>query len=347
MGRNVIILIVVVLVLLVGLGGAGLFLLTQVGGGSETADSGTSGGGFSVLPQEEAEPEEVQERNISVIAAAVDIDANTVLDDGELLTEVQIPESEFEDSPNNFATNINDVQGRLLTVPVSANDPINPALLATPGLSQQIPPADDGEDVRPKAYPVEVNSLAGVADQIRVGDFVDVVATISIEGYVQVTPSRIESVIDTSTKTVVQRAEVLRILRPRNPQEAETEQRGAQQASAPGEDPANPQEAQQRQAAEEVEELPTTITPGSWIVVLAVTGQEAEILQHIDQSSRVRSINSEGEATQNVETNYSLVLRGAGDDELEDTTGVTLELLVDEYGVPNPFVPVPVFPDAP
>ncbi len=346
MGRNVIILIVVVLVLLVSLGGAGLFLLTQIGG-SETAGDGASGGGFSVLPQEEAEPEEAQERNISVIAAAVDIDENTVLDDSELLTEVQIPESDFEDSPNNYAININDVQGRLLTVPVSANDPINPALLATPGLSQQIPPADDGEDVRPKAYPIEVNSLAGVADQIRVGDFVDVVATISIEGYVQVTPSRIESVIDTSTKTVVQRAEVLRILRPRNPQEEGAEQPGAQQASAPGEDPASPQEAQQRRSAAEVEELPTTITPGSWLVVLAVTGQEAEILQHIDQSSRVRSINSEGDTTQSVETNYALVLRGADDAELEDTTGITLEILVDEYGVPNPFVPVPVFPDAP
>jgi pilus assembly protein CpaB len=298
MNRGIIIVVVGFIVLLLAAAGGAFFLLQQGGVGSIG---------------EQPQPTATEEPSVSVIAAAIDIEANSIITDTETaLTELSIRESQFD--PNRYITNPLDVRGKQVIRQINANEVIQPSDLIEPGLSQQIPPADEEDEPAPKAYPLEVDALAGVADQLVPGDFVDVVTTYSVEQYIQVTPGRIETQTYRTTKTVIQRAEVLRIVRPPRP-----EDESAEDASAPGEDVEVDERGRPVQPGQG-EGGPSTITQGNWIVVLAVTNQEAEVLEY----------------TQNVESDTTLVLRGSDDEEIEDTLGATLSILFGEFDVPIP-----------
>jgi pilus assembly protein CpaB len=272
------------------------------------------GGGIGPI-SEQPGPTPTEEPSVSVIAAAIDIEANSIITDTETaLTELSIRESQY--SPDAYITNPLDVQGKQVVRQINANSVIRPNDLIEPGLSQQIPPADEEDEPDPKAYPLEIDALSGVADQLVPGDFVDIITTYAIEQYIQVTPDRIETQIYHTTKTVIQRAEVLRIVRPPR-QEGEGE---GQQGAQPGAD-VQPEAGGAAAQPEQEGGGPTTITPGTWIVVLALTDQEAEVLEY----------------TQNVEgTDTTLVLRGSDDEEIEDTLGATLSILYGEFDVPIP-----------
>jgi pilus assembly protein CpaB len=300
MNRGIIIVVVGFVVLLLAAAGGVFFLFQQGGGGI-----GPIG--------EQPRPTATEEPSVPVLAAAIDIEANSIITDTETaLTELSIRESQY--NPNDYVTNPLDVQGKQVVRQINANSVIRPSDLIVPGLSQQIPPADEEDEPDPKAYPLEVDALAGVADQIVPGDSVDIVTTYAVEQYIQVTEDRIETRIYHTTKTVVQRAEVLRIVRPARPQ-AE----GEEEAPPPGSDVEQNTSGSGRQQQEEGGG-PTTITQGTWIVVLALTDQEAEVLEY----------------TQNVESDTTLVLRSSDDDEIEDTLGVTLSILFGEFDVPVP-----------
>ncbi len=333
MGRRIVV-ILVILIILLAVGGAAALLvlnpeaLESVGGGQPT-------------------PEPTEEPSVSVIIAAIDIDAGTVITDTATYLDTQpIPESDYNNRSSEFLTSVQDVQNMLLTTDLAAGRPILASNLTIPGLSQRVPEADDPDEPRPKAYPLEVNSLTGVADQIQEGDFVDVVATYPIDRFVQITETRIEPVTFYSTKTIVQRAEVLRVVRP--PVDAPSEE----DAPAPGEDVQQPEQGAEPQVDEAGRPIrPTqaqtgeggaaTITPGTWIVVLAVTAQEAEALEYSDRVTQlVDPFTGESEA------DIALILRGADDDEDETTLGATLQILYSDFDVPVPGpVIFPLFED--
>jgi pilus assembly protein CpaB len=311
MASRIIIIVVVLVLLLAAAGGAAFFLL----GGQQPGETGGQGG------QQQEEPEE--EPGVPVIIAAIDIPANTVITDTEtLLTEQEIPESDFEDNSSQYLTSMLEIEDKLLTRSVNAGRPILRNDLITPGLSRQIPPADDEDEPAPKAYPLEVDNLSGVADQITPGDFVDVIATYGLEQYIAVTEDRIETSTFYTTKTVVQQAEVLRIIRPASGAPSEE---GAE--TAPGADVQPPPE--EPQVDEQGRPIPPNeaagagnITQGTWTIILAVSNQEAEVLQY----TRNELLASE----------YALALRSADDDEIEDTLGVTLNILYRDFDVPVP-----------
>ena len=182
---------------------------------------------------------------------------------------------------------------------------------------------------RDKAYPFLVNNLSGVADQIKPGDFVDVVATFSLPRPVaRVIPAEGEQATETgplvavenqqllSTKTLLQRAQVLRIVRPPVPTEP-TPEGGSSTGVAVDETGAvvGP--------GGELATTGSTIAPGSWMLVLALNDQEAELLEFA-LASNARVV---------------LVLRGAGDNAFEPTIGATLDLLISEFGLPLPEPP--------
>ncbi len=73
----------------------------------------------------------------------------------------------------------------------------------------------------------------------------------------------------------------------------------------------------------ELETTGGTITPGSWMLVLALNDQEAELMEFALAS----------------DARVVLVLRGAGDDAFEPTIGTTLDLLISEFGLPMPEPP--------
>lgn len=263
-----------------------------------------------------------------VVVARIDIPANTVLTDTEtFLTIDDMPEPDFNAQPGQFFTSFADLQNMLTVRPILANEPIRKVDVTEGGLSLLLPTAEPDQP-RPKAIPFQVGNLTGVADLIKPGDFVDLIVTFELEK-VYVRP-RLESdpnnpggfritfvdatFVDATTKTLIQNVQVMRLLRQRVEEEGGTPTPEA--AAAPATGPESPQAATGGAPAGSGD----TFVPGNWLLILAVTDQEAEIIRYSLQRS----------------VGMALVLRGRDDTAVEDTTGVTLSILVSQFGLPEP-----------
>ncbi len=266
-----------------------------------------------------------------VVAALVDIPSNTVLTETEtFLTVMNIPEADYEANANQYFINFGELTNKLTLRPIAANEPITRDAVTDAGLSLQIPTAAPNEP-RPKAYPFQVNNLTGVADQIKPGDFVDVIGSFSVtqpflrpgvDDQGQPTIKE-QEVTGQTTKTLVQNVQVLQIQRPQPAPEGTPTPEGAP-AEGPPQTDASGQPVGQGQAASEANSL----RQGNWVLILAVTDQEAEVIKYsLEQGVGV-----------------TLVLRGRDDTAIETTTGATLDLLISQFGLP---LPQPVAPSTP
>jgi pilus assembly protein CpaB len=272
------------------------------------------------------------EPRISIIVARGDIPANTIFSDTEtFITTEEIPESQFTDQ---YFTNRSELLNMVTVRQIQANERISKADVIEGGLSLLIPTALPDQPSR-KAVPYQVNTLTGVADQITPGDFVDMIATFTIERFYlrpglqldaanqtySVTFTE-DSFVDASTKTLLQNVQVLKILKPR------TDEAGTPTPAAPAAPPAtNPDGSVAGGNQPELAPSGNTFVPGNWLLVLAVTDQEAEIVSYALQRSSA----------------MTLILRGRNDSTVEDTIGVTLDILVTQFGLPFP-QPVPLAP---
>ncbi|MCS7288978.1 MAG: RcpC/CpaB family pilus assembly protein [Roseiflexus sp.] len=270
-----------------------------------------------------------------VVAARIDIPANTVLTDTEtFLTLRDIPETEYNAAPDQYFISVSELTTKVTRRPINATEIIRAGDLIDVGLSFQVPLPDTPNAPRNKVFPLEVSNLTGVADQIRPGDSVDLVMTYEIRrliirpsltldpetGQLVVTPVE-ETLVDRVTKTMVQNVQVLRVLKPAVPQDTGTPTPGGAQGQ-----PAPPPPSAQQQE--------DTYVPGAqWILLLAMTDQEAEIVKFtLDQ--------------QDPKPQITLVLRGRDDGVIEETTGITLRLLTSRYGlpIPEPLQPLAIAP---
>jgi pilus assembly protein CpaB len=276
-----------------------------------------------------------------IIIARIDIPNNSVLTDTETFLQTgEISEAEYNTRPNQYFTSQGELQGKVTLRSIVATEPILKSDVQDAGLSLQIPPAAPNE-ARPKAFPLSVNNLSGVADQIKPGDVVDVIASFRFtrtflrpgfndQGQVII---KEDSVTDLqSTKTLVQNVQVLKVIKPPaapegtpTPGGPPAGQEGPPQTDASGQPVGEGGATQQTQPSQAA--AGETLTPGSWILVLAVTDQEAEIIK----LSREQG------------TGITLVLRGRGDTAVETTVGATIDLLVSQFGLPLPNPAAPAF----
>jgi pilus assembly protein CpaB len=269
-----------------------------------------------------------------VVAALVDIPNNTVLTETEtFLTVRNIPEAEYEANANQYFTSFGELVNKLTLRPIAANEPITRDAVTDAGLSLQIPTAAPNEP-RPKAYPFQVNNLTGVADQIKPGDFVDVIGSFSVtqpflrpgvdeQGQPTI---KEQEVTGQTTKTLVQNVQVLQIQRPQPAPEGTPTPEGAP-AEGPPQTDASGQPIGQGGTQGQVSAA-NSLRPGNWVLILAVTDQEAEVIKYsLEQGVGV-----------------TLVLRGRDDTAVETTTGATLDLLISQFGLP---LPQPVAPSTP
>ncbi|MEI7768877.1 MAG: SAF domain-containing protein [Chloroflexales bacterium] len=342
-----------VLILLIGLiiivGGVMAFLFFQGQGTSSLLGGGSNSNVATALPTEPP--------LVDVVRARVDIKANTVISDSAQLELAQIPQTEF-DTAKDFSK-ISEVHGMLATRDIVAGQPIEKLDLTEPGLSQQIPTAESPRP-RDKAYPFIVNNLSGVSDQIKPGDFVDVVATFTVtrrNSYpTGVTPGdaatglgpmltrELTDLTYNTTKTIVQRAQVIKIVRPVVAAPDATPEAAP---AAPPQSGSLPQVDASGKVIDPAAAAGTpsnSITQGVWTLILSVNDQEVELMEFaLATNSRM-----------------VLVLRGSGDSTFEPTIGATFDLLVSEFGVPLPqslpanvigpnqaFTPVPIRTPAP
>lgn len=266
---------------------------------------------------------------VDVVIAVVDIPANRVISDTNLLSTENITTEEYNANQAQYITSVTEVLGQLAINPITNGQPVQRRDLTEAGLSQQIPPPEAGRPAD-KALAFRVDALTGVADQVKPGDSVDVVATfrvprrISVPGPPstdgqggQIETQAFETIEFLSSKTIVQRAQVLKIVRPAVPQEGEQAEGQAPQPTPTVE--LGP-DGQPAGAAAQQQPSGNTITGGQWLLVLAVNDQEAELIEY-------------ARAT---ESRLSLVLRGTDDATAEQTIGASLDLLIAEFGVPLP-----------
>ena len=276
-----------------------------------------------------------QEIKKKIVVARIDIPANTILTDTEtFLGVIDIPESEFNAGQGQYFEATSDLLNKQTVRQINFNERITRSDITEPGLSILIPTAQPNQP-RPKAVPVSVDSLSGVADQVRPGDFVDILTTIEIQRTI-IRPGfgennqiifKEDSITGKSVKTLIQNVQVLQVLKPAVPQgtpgaEGSAPAPAAQEQGPPQTD-ANGQPIQPGQAGQPTQQTGPkttgTFQAGNWILMLALTDQQAEIVKFSTESGTI-----------------SLALRGRGDTAVDNTIGATLSLLVSQFGLPLP-----------
>src|SRR5262249_26654225 len=280
-------------------------------------------------PSPELIPTPTQELKKKIVIARIDIPANTILTDTEtFLGVIDIPESEFNAAPGQYFENTSELQNKQTVRQINFNERIRRSDVTNPGLSILIPTAQPNQP-RPKAVPVQVDNLSGVADQIRPGDFVDILGSFEIQRTI-IRPGfgennqivlREEPITGRSVKTLIQNCQVLQVLKPAAPQGTpgqEAPQQQQQQQQGPPQTDASGQPIQQGQQGQQgPQQTPQTtgpqttgtFQPGEWILTLALTDQQAEIVRFSTQAGTI-----------------SLALRGRGDTAVDTTIGSTLSL---------------------
>ena len=210
-------------------------------------------------PSPDLVPTPTVELKKKIVVARIDIPANTILTDTEtFLGVIDIPESEFKAAPGQYFESANDLLNKQTVRQINFNERITRSDITEPGLSILIPTAQPNQP-RPKAVPVLVDSLSGVADQVRPGDFVDILTTIEIQRTI-IRPSfgennqiilKEEAFTGKSVNTLIQNVQVLQVLRPAAPEgtpgQSGNAQPAAQQQGPPPTD-ANGQPVQAGQA---------------------------------------------------------------------------------------------------
>ncbi len=279
-------------------------------------------GGQSVVPTQ-ALP------SVRAVIAKPAIKNNTVISDTSLLDYEDVPAETYNGNTAAYLTDIELVRNKVTLVDIAPGQFVRKDMLGEPGLSQQIPGAA-ADQPRPKAYPLVVDLQTGVGDQITQGDFIDVVMTFKVKrtvlrpslappatgdgtqpatGLPVITYTQAE-VEELSTKTLVQNVQVLRIVKPEVASDTTPTAGGA----APATD-ANGQPVSQGGP---------NLLPGQRLLIIAMTDQQAEILKFAQDKARTD------------QAYYSLVLRGRGDAAIEQTLGTSIDLLIAQFGLPNP-----------
>ena len=285
------------------------------------------------LATQDLTPQPTQEAKRKIVIARIDIPANTLITDTvTFLTTIDIPETEFAGASGQYFTSAEELLYKQTLRGISFNDRIRKADITEPGLSIQIPTAQAGQP-RVKAVTFQVNNLSGVADQIRPGDFVDVLSSFIVsrvylrpgfneQGQVTIKEDPFQG---QTTKTLLQNVQVLQIRKPAPAPEGTPTPGGPADAGPPQTDANGQPVADGQGGAQAGDQTPNpananTFQNGNWLLLLAVTDQQAELLKFsIEQG-----------------TGITLVLRGRGDSAIETTTGATLDLLVSQYGLPLP-----------
>lgn len=274
--------------------------------------------------------------DIEVVEAALDIQPNTLINDTEsMLTMGKISGDEFAASPQSYFRSADELRNLKSLGTLRANAPIKRADVGVAGLAMKIPTPQPGKPAI-KAFPIQVNALSGVADQIQPGDHVDVMASFNLDVHT-IRPSKLEQqesgkqkleVADEQTnegtvKVLLQDVQVLDIIKPAPPQA--TAEGDAQPQPTP--QPAQDQQQQQQQQGGQQQQSQTPKNPaasslqaGNWLLMVGIDSQQAEILRFaLDRGIGI-----------------STLLRASTDRTTDHTVGATVRILVDNYGMPLP-----------
>ena len=282
--------------------------------------------GILVLTRQEAPQQVVAPTTGPVVVATVDIPLSTRISQDQVTTKTVNLDARL---PGAF-TDVSQVVGQIARQQVANGGQITVDTL-NGGTSGQVTSIDCPLTLRCMA--LQVDQVSGVGTVIKTGDYVDMVVGLTADKFPVITVAPGDSAItvvaglnSTSVKLLLQGLQVMGTLLPPPPAEtaAATPVPAPSGSGAPGA-PSGPG---------------TNLNGQQEIVIVAVTAQQAEVLKFAQMDG-----------------NVTLALRAAGDfvDPLTGavlppvssvTTGVTLKVLVDSYGVLPPEVVQTVTPTA-
>ena len=229
-------------------------------------------------------------------------------------------------SPGAF-TDVSQVVGQIARQPVATGAQITATTLSG-GFTGAV--IDVQVPVGQRAIAVRVDQISGVGTVIKNGDYVDAIIGLTEEQFVSIKldPTTEDQALviapgpkGATTKVLLQGMQVLGALLPPVPPPTEAAPAASGAPPAPG----------------------TTLNEQQEIVILSVTAQQAEVIRYAQLQA-------------NPLLTLSLILRSPDDfvdpatgqpvtPVLAETTGVTLKILLDQYGVLPPVIEGPVLPN--
>jgi pilus assembly protein CpaB len=264
--------------------------------------------------------------DIDVVVASIDVSAGTVVNDpATYLTMGQVSATAYDANPDAYLLSMDEARDLKALATLRAGEPVMKDQLGAAGLSSRMPTAVPGQPAL-KAFPVQVDSLSGVAGLIEPGDFVDVMASFNLDVTTlrpgasqastdgtsgELTQTTVEqSSTEGSVKVLLQDVQVLDVIKPAP---VATPEGGEAPPPPPDATPVSEDQVPLNSAG-------TTLQTGNWLLIIAVSNQEAEVLRFaLDRGIGI-----------------STLLRSSGDHTTERTVGSTLRILVDNYDMPIP-----------
>jgi Flp pilus assembly protein CpaB len=275
---------------------------------------------------------------VSVAVVNRDIPAYTMLDS----TNVATIDMEASTVPSGTTTAPAAVFGKLTLVPLAKGQPVRQDQLTETGFSNILAKGE-------RAYVLPVPAKNAFGDAITENDYVDLLWTASIKKVVSATPAaggdNSQQGGDTkagcgcsdfmTTKTLLQNLHVLRVITLQDAVPAGTQQNSqaaATDASSGAVQPAAPGKA--TSASMYVSEAPFHT-----VLVLGVTDQQAELITFAQINGQIdltlrSSAAQKNEVGEVVKDEQGRDIRG--DKDLETTTGITLQVIIEQYGLIAP-----------
>jgi pilus assembly protein CpaB len=276
---------------------------------------------------------------VSLAVVARDVPAYTILD-ASAVTTIDVDASTV---PSGTTTTPTDVFGKMTLIPLTKGQPVPVAQLTSAGFSDILAPGE-------RAFSLAVPARDTFGDALTENDHVDLVWTALLKIKLQTVDDKGQPLFEdstyTTTKTLLQNVHVLRVIQLAQPlpegAAAQNNSSGSNSNSGNG----NAQNASVTTAAPapsaSLYAVPGTLwqdAPSESVVILGVTDQQAEVLTYARDNGQV-DLTLRSSAVQKDDT--GAVKKDAagndlrGDTEVEKTSGITLDTLIQQYGLPIP-----------
>jgi Flp pilus assembly protein CpaB len=261
---------------------------------------------------------------VDVAVVNRDLPAYTLLDASNVAT-VSLEESTV---PTDTTTSPATLYGKMTLVPLTKGQVVNTAQLTESGFADILAKGE-------RAFVLAVPEKSTFGDAIMENDHVDLVWSTSIKGSASKLAAdgtvTYEDAVYTTTKTLLQNIHVMRVMT--LAQDVVAGSNGQATNASAGDANTAPIPAPSTAA------MYLDDAPYQTVLVLGVTDQQAEVIAFARQNGSV-DLTLRSSAVQKDDT--GAVIKDAagndvrGDTDVEKTTGITLDTLIKEYGLPSP-----------
>jgi Flp pilus assembly protein CpaB len=258
---------------------------------------------------------------VPLAVVSVDVPAYTILDASNLTT----TEVEASTVPMSTTQSTGAVMGQMTLVPLTKGQPVRTDQLTQTGFSNILAKGE-------RAFALAVPERSTFGNAVTENDRIDLLWTVILQ-YDSEHPEpegrvRYEKSYYTSTKTLLQNIHVMRVIQLRQAPAAGQNQQGqdVEQTAA-------------TTAATNTAAMYAPDAPVSTVLVLGVTDQQAEVIKFarengiIDLTLRSSALQKDDQGNV-LKDEAGKEIRG--DQDVELTTGISINILVDQYGLPIP-----------